>query len=306
MKRRIVQLFSLIITNSYFTSIPTASFYQGTLKGACVPILNCYACPLAWGSCPIGTLQHFIIVRAFPFYLIGVLGLIGLGAGRWACGWLCPFGWFQELLYKLKAPKFSAPDWLRHMKYVILVLVVGVVTWVSFEPWFCKFCPAGTLQAGLPWLAWAARGSDYAEGMSFTTHIFALKIVMLVALVALAAMMRRPFCRFVCPLGALFGLMNKFSLLQLDFDLDTCAIAYAQGSDLENCAKCLHCSKNCPMGLKVPEQIGSVDCIRCMNCTTTGSAFWRFGTAPSRNRTGEKMIEPASHWGTKGVPQAPD
>ena len=305
MKRRIVQLFSLIVTNSYFTSIPTASFYQGTLKGACVPILNCYACPLAWGSCPIGTLQHFIIVRAFPFYLIGILGLIGLATGRWACGWLCPFGWFQEFIYKLKVPKFSAPDWLRHMKYVVLVLLVGVVTWVTFEPWFCKFCPAGTLEAGLPWLAWAARGSDYAEGMSFATQVFALKIVMLVALVALAAMMRRPFCRFVCPLGALLGLMNKISLLQLDFDLDTCAIAYAQGSDLENCAKCQHCSKNCPMGLKVPEQIGSVDCIRCMNCTSDGSVFWRFGTAPSRDRTGEKMKEPAPHWGTRKVPAQP-
>ncbi len=306
MKRRIIQFISLIITNSYFTSIPTASFYQGTLKGACVPILNCYACPLAWGSCPIGTLQHFIIVRALPFYLIGVLGLVGLVGGRWACGWLCPFGWFQEFVYKLKVPKIKAPDWLRHMKYVILVLVVGVVTWVTFEPWFCKFCPAGTLEAGLPWLAWAARGSDYAEGMTFTTGIFALKVFMLVALVALAAVLQRPFCRFACPLGALFGLANKFSLLQLDFDLDTCAIAYAQGSDFENCAKCMHCSKNCPMGLKAPEQIGSVDCIRCMNCTSYGSVFWRFGTAPSRDRTGERMIAPAPHWGTKDVPEAPD
>jgi polyferredoxin len=305
MKRRIVQLFSLIVTNSYFTSIPTASFYQGTMKGVCVPILNCYACPLAWGSCPIGTLQHFIIVRALPFYLIGILGAIGLGVGRWACGWLCPFGWLQEFIYKLKVPKFSAPDWLRHMKYVILVLVVGVVTWVTFEPWFCKFCPAGTLEAGLPWLVWAARGSDYAEGMSFATQVFALKIVMLVVLVALAAMMRRPFCRFVCPLGAIFGLMNKFSLLQLDFDLDTCAIARAQGSDIANCAVCQHCSKDCPMGLKVPEQIGSVDCIRCMNCTTSGSVFWRFGIAPSRDRTGEKIPEPAPHWGTGRMPLTP-
>lgn len=305
MRRRIVQFISLLLSNSYFASIPTATFYQGSLKGACVPILNCYACPLAWGSCPIGTLQHFIIVRALPFYLVGVLGLIGLFLGRWPCGWLCPFGWFQELLYRIRLPKFSAPDWLRHMKFVFLIGVVGFVVWFTLEPWFCKLCPAGTLEAGLPWLWWSARGSAFAEGMDFATSIFSLKIVILIVLVLLAAMMKRPFCRFVCPLGAFFGVMNKVSLLQLDYDLDSCAIAYAKGSDFENCATCSHCSTHCPMDLKVPEQRGSVDCIRCMNCTSYGSVFWRFGMERQRDRTGETVAAPAPNVDVASEPGAP-
>jgi polyferredoxin len=280
LRRRIVQLVALLATNSYFPAIRAGGFYQGTLKGVCVPVLNCYACPLAWGSCPVGALQHFVIVRALPLYLLGALGLVGLFLGRWPCGWLCPFGFFQDILYKIKLPKLSAPDWLRHMKFVFLIVLVGVVAWVTYEPWFCKICPAGTLGAGLPWMWFQARGSEFAEGMNFLTWIFGWKLVILAVVVVFSAMMRRPFCRFVCPLGALLGLANKFSVLKLGSDLDSCAIAYAKGSDFENCAKCRYCSEHCPMSLKVPEQIDSVDCIRCMECTSYGSVFWGMRLAP--------------------------
>jgi polyferredoxin len=280
LRRRLVQLIALLSTNSYFPALWAGSFYQGPLKGVCVPVLNCYACPLAWGSCPIGALQHFIIVRALPFYILGVLGLVGLFVGRWPCGWLCPFGLVQDVLYKIKLPKFSAPDWLRHLKFAFLIVLVGIIAWVTYEPWFCKICPAGTLEAGLPWVWFKARGSEFAEGMNFLTWLFGWKVVILAATVAFSAMMRRPFCRFVCPLGALLGLANKFSVLKLGSDLDSCAIAYAKGSDFENCAKCRYCSEHCPMHLKVPEQIDSVDCIRCMECTSYGSVFWAMRLRP--------------------------
>jgi len=292
-RRRIVQLISLLATNSYFAAIARASFYQGPIKGFCVPVLNCYACPLAWGSCPIGALQHFVIIRAFPFYILGVLGAIGLFVGRWPCGWLCPFGWLQEVVYKLKLPKLSPPDWLRHLKFVFLVVLVGVVPWVTCEPWFCKICPAGTLEAGLPWLWWKVRGSEFAEGMDFGTWMFSWKIVILAGLLLLMGMVKRPFCRFVCPLGAILGLMNKISLLRLEVDLDSCAIACALGSDFENCATCMHCSRHCPMGLKVPEQVGSVDCIRCMNCTRYGSPVWRMGFGGSSRRESPRESLPS-------------
>jgi len=275
-KRRIVQFIGLLATNSYFAALPKMSFYQGTLKGVCVPVLNCYACPMAWGSCPVGTLQHFLIVRAFPFYLLGTLGAIGLFIGRWPCGWLCPFGWLQDIVNKVKLRNIKLPDWVRHMKFVVLVGLVGVVAWVTFEPWFCKICPAGTFGAGLPWLFFHSRGSVWSEGMDFTTGMFTFKVIFLAVCLLAMMVIKRPFCRFLCPLGALFGLTNKFSLLQLNVDLDSCAIAYAKGSDFTNCATCNHCSRHCPMDLKVPEQIGSVDCIRCMNCTSYGSPNWSF------------------------------
>jgi ferredoxin-type protein NapH len=292
--RRIVQGIALLATNSYFAALAAAGFYQGPLKGVCVPVLNCYACPLAWGSCPIGSLQHFVIIRQFPFYVLGILGIIGVFVGRLPCGWLCPFGWFQEMVYKLKLPKFSAPNWLRHMKYVVLIGVCIGVAWWTFEPWFCKICPAGTFEAGLPWLAWKARGSMYAEGMNFSTPLFLTKVGALAALILLMGMMKRPFCRFVCPLGALLGLTNKFSMLQMDTHLDDCAIAYAKGSDFENCATCRHCSYHCPMDLKVPEEIGSVDCIRCMNCTSYGSVYWRFGLGEGGRGTARGRAEAAA------------
>lgn len=252
--RRVVQSAFLLVTNSYYAAIPAASFYQGPLKGACIPALHCYACPLAWGSCPIGSLQHFVIVRQFPFYVLGLIGALGIFVGRFACGWFCPFGWFQEFVYKLRLPKFSAPNWVRHLKFVWLGAVVLLIAWWTQEPWFCKLCPAGTLEAGLPWLGWAARGSDYAEGMNFLTWLFQFKIALLVGLVLLAGMMKRPFCRFVCPLGAMFGLTNKVSMLRLNVNTETCT-------------ECGLCARTCPMDLKPHTDVGSIDCIRCYACT---------------------------------------
>lgn len=296
MKRRIVQLIGFLATNSYFAGIPRMSFYQGTLKGVCVPVLNCYACPMAWGSCPIGTLQHFLIVRAFPFYVLGTIGAIGLFIGRWPCGWLCPFGWLQDIVNKVKVRNLKLPDWVRHTKFVVLIVVVGIIAWVTMEPWFCKICPAGTLGAGLPWLVFKSQGSGWAEGMDFTTWMFKLKIVVLLGFLVFMMYVKRPFCRFLCPLGALFGLTNKISLLQLNVNLDSCAIAYAKGSDFTNCATCNHCSRHCPMDLKVPEQIDSVDCIRCMNCTSYGSPEWSFRFKREHNfgapRVEEEGTEP--------------
>ena len=130
--------------------------------------------------------------------------------------------------------------------------------------------------------------------MQFFTRVFALKVVLLAALVLLMGMMKRPFCRFVCPLGALFGLSNKFSLLQMDTHLDDCAIAFAKGSEFKNCASCNYCSADCPMGLKVPEEIGSVDCIRCMNCTSYGSVYWKMNLGQGGRGTARGRAEAAA------------
>ena len=82
--------------------------WQGPSKQVCVPGLNCYSCPGALGACPIGSLQSFMsgAVLRFPFYVLGLMILFGLILGRRICGWLCPFGLVQELLYKIPTPKF--------------------------------------------------------------------------------------------------------------------------------------------------------------------------------------------------------
>ena len=55
------------------------------------PVLNCYACPLAQVACPIGTLQHFLLVGTVPLFVIGVTVFFGALAGRFYCSHLCPF-----------------------------------------------------------------------------------------------------------------------------------------------------------------------------------------------------------------------
>ena len=94
----------------------------------CVPGLNCYSCPGAAGACPIGAFQAVVGSSKFSFsyYITGILILLGVLLGRFICGFLCPFGWFQELLHKIPTKKLSTKRLkpLTYLKYVILVVMV--------------------------------------------------------------------------------------------------------------------------------------------------------------------------------------
>ncbi len=85
---------------------------QGNLKKFCVPGLNCYSCPAASGACPVGALQAVSGSSKFTisFYVTGFLMMLGVLLGRFVCGFLCPFGWFQELLHKIPSRKFSTKE----------------------------------------------------------------------------------------------------------------------------------------------------------------------------------------------------
>ena len=129
MKRRWIQLASALIYNANLKGFGEAAIYQGKTKGVCVPGLNCYSCPGAIAACPLGTLQNALSsapVR-FPFYILGFLILSGLFLGRMICGFLCPFGLIQELLYKIPVPKYRKNRITRilsWLKYGILALFV--------------------------------------------------------------------------------------------------------------------------------------------------------------------------------------
>ena len=101
--RHTVQALWALVTNSFFTGFAQGRIYQGKLKSLCLPGLNCYSCPGSLGSCPIGSLQAVLGSRnfKFSFYIIGFLMLVGSVIGRFVCGWLCPFGLVQDLLYKI-------------------------------------------------------------------------------------------------------------------------------------------------------------------------------------------------------------
>ena len=152
--RRICQFFCAALSNSYLVSLFSRTIYRGSLKGFCVPGLNCYACPLALFACPIGTIQHFVAHGAYyiTLYTIGILGITGALIGRMACGWICPFGLLQDLLFKIRSRKFSLPRWLRYGKYAALGILVLAIPLITKQAWFCKLCPAGGIEGAIPML----------------------------------------------------------------------------------------------------------------------------------------------------------
>lgn len=258
--RLAVQAAFTLLTNGYMAGFTKGTIYTGATKFACVPGLNCYSCPGALASCPIGALQAVLGSRdyKFTFYVSGFLLLVGALLGKLVCGWLCPFGLVQDLIHKIpfvkKLKKLPGDQWLKWLKYGILagfvillpLLVVDIVG--QGQPWFCKYiCPSGTLFAGLPLVGANADLQQAAGGL------FAWKVGLLAGLAFLSVAVYRPFCRYVCPLGAIYGLFNKVSLYRLEVDRSTCT-------------RCGACRKSCKLDIPVFEQPNNAECIRCGAC----------------------------------------
>jgi ferredoxin-type protein NapH len=213
--------------------------------------MNCYACPAAVFACPIGTLQHFAALRQIPFYTLGILSLVGVLVGRLACGWLCPFGWFQELAYdlgrRLRWPTWRVSDRHLWLPYAFLFVLVFIAPLLTLEPWFSKLCPVGTLQAAIPWVV-----IDPGLRLQIGT-LYVVKLIILAAFVVWMVRTKRPFCRFVCPLGAIWSPFNRVSTLHL-------------AVDEARCTECGACERVCPVDIRIYEDVSSMRCIRCAEC----------------------------------------
>lgn len=258
--QRTMQLLAAVFFNGYVIGFGKGRIFTGGSKAVCVPVLNCYSCPGALGACPIGSLQAVLGDRrsGFPFYVLGTLMLFGVVLGRAVCGLLCPFGLVQDLLHKIPLKKFKVPTRLDHParygKYVVLlVLVVLLPAFAAAEtgiapPYFCKYlCPAGTLGGGIPLLL-ANPGLRQAAGV-----LFGWKTLVLAAILIASMFIHRPFCKYLCPLGAFYALFNRFSFYQMHLDR-------------EKCVDCKKCERACPMDVEVTKQINSSECIRCGKC----------------------------------------
>lgn len=259
MRRKIVQSLATVLTNPYVPGFLKGSIYQGKLKSVCVPGLNCYSCPGAVGACPIGSLQAVLGSQKYKFsyYVLGLILLFGGFLGRWICGWICPFGLLQELFYKIPGkkikigPKASKIKWLKYAVLIVFVILLPllVVNIAGFgSPTFCKYiCPAGTLEAAVPLLI-ADPGLFAGVGW-----IFFLKLFIAISTIVLSILIFRPFCRFLCPLGAIYGVMNKISLYQMEIDTN-------------KCIECGKCTQTCKLDIEIYKNPTSVDCIRCGEC----------------------------------------
>lgn len=253
-----IQAAATLLTNIHIPNLLKGKIYQGNVKTMCVPGLNCYSCPAATGACPIGAFQAVVGSSKFKFtyYITGFFILLGVLLGRFICGFLCPFGWFQDLLHKIPGKKLSTAKLkpLRYLKYVILVVfVILLPAFVTNslgmgDPFFCKYiCPQGVLEGAIS-LSLANSGIRAALG-----HLFTFKFTVLALFIILSILFYRPFCKWICPLGAVYSLFNKVSFLKIQVDH-------------EKCVGCQKCSRVCKMDVNVVDTPNHPECIRCGEC----------------------------------------
>lgn len=269
-----IQALWAFTSNAHIQGFWQGKLYRGKLKNVCVPGLNCYSCPGALGACPIGAMQAVegSTKYGISMYVLGFLVFIGLLFGRWICGWLCPFGLIQELLYKIPTKKMRVPSRLnrvlRCLKYLVLAVFVfflpiflvnefGIST-----PYFCKYlCPAGILEGGIP-LMITNPSLRAAAGW-----LFSWKTMILIAVILFSVLIFRPFCKYLCPLGAFYGIFNGVSFYQYRIDKD-------------RCTKCGVCANVCKMDINVYKNPNSPECIRCGECVKAcphGAICGKFG-----------------------------
>ena len=256
--RRLVQLYSALLYNAHLKGFIDGEIYVGKLKYACVPGFNCYSCPGAVGACPLGSIQNALAASGHQagWYVLGIVSLFGVILGRTICGWLCPLGLIQELLHKIPTPKIRKSHITRvlsWLKYIILaVFVVAIPLWYGLKhnmplPGFCKYiCPAGTLEGAMGLLSNPANTDKF----SMLGILFTRKFIIMLMIGLLCVFCYRSFCRFLCPLGAIYGLFNRFNVIGVKVDQNRC----------NGCGSCV---RSCGMDVR---HIGDHECINCGKC----------------------------------------
>ena len=256
--RRFIQAVFFFIQNPHLKNFFIGRIYQGSLKKICTPGLNCYSCPAAVTSCPIGAIQLFIAGsgRSISMFITGFLVISGTILGRFICGYICPFGLIQDLLYKIKSPKIkTALRYLKYVKYFILaVFVIALPFFIRHElsglgdPWFCKYiCPSGMIFGAVPLLA-ADQLLHNLLGMQFV-----IKAAISFGIIVLSVLIFRFFCRVLCPLGAFYSFFNPIAFLGIN-------------CDKEKCTNCTSCAQACNIRINPSVKPNSPECIRCGDC----------------------------------------
>jgi ferredoxin-type protein NapH len=249
------------------------------LHTMCSPVFHCYACPLATFACPIGIMAQFSAIHVIPFIAIGLLITVGILFGTLICGWVCPFGFLQDLFAKIPTPKIDLPKFTGYFRYVVLIGAVLLIPYFfgKDHPLFiCSVCPAGAIEAAGPQMA--------SQAMAGETIVWpnAIKITIVVLFFIAVFFIRRPWCRVLCPLGAIFSLFNRFSAFTLRFNPD-------------KCTHCERCHKLCEYGIEPEKTPNDSRCIRCLECTKCSPDALALGSIFESSRSKsekQKNIQP--------------
>ena len=290
--RRLVQLYSALLHNAYIKGFIDGRIDTGNAKYACVPGFNCYSCPGAVGSCPLGSVQNALASAGHRagWYVLGILLLFGVILGRTICGWLCPLGLIQELLHKIPTPKIKKSritrtlSWLKYVILAVFVIAIPLTYGLRYQiplPAFCKYiCPAGTFEGAIGHLANPANVSYY----SMLGVLFTRKFVIMLVIGLACIFCYRSFCRFICPLGAIYGLFNRFNVIGVKVDAD-------------RCTHCGACVRHCGMDVRRVGDHECINCGKCMDVCSRGAISIKAGRvtlkAPERGCAGDQPDTPA-------------
>ena len=208
--------------------------------------------------CPFGgivTIYEYFVSGRFvkkvhesSWILMWITFALTLAFGPVFCGWVCPFGSFQEWIGKIGKKIFGkkynrfipngVDQWLRYLRYVILIWVLymtaitGKIIFADYDPYFALF-------------------------HFWTGEVAAIGIVILLIVMVATLFVERPFCKYVCPFGAVLGIFNLFRIFSIKRNPDTCV-------------DCGACDRDCPMNIPVAtsETVRNHQCITCMQCTS--------------------------------------
>ena len=239
--------------------VTLGSFVAFVLAATALHTLG-YVAPSIHAICPYGGLESMLSVVAVgtflkkivigTFVLFGTTVALALVLRRSFCGQLCAFGALQEFFGKLGAKLFKKrpvmpkklDKVLRYLKYVVLAVTVAMA-WITGELWITPYDPFNAL-------------GHLADFNALITSYLVGFIVLVITLLG-SLVYDRFFCKYLCPAGALYGLIGQAS-------------PYAVRVDAKSCIHCGKCSRACPMNLDVMNakngRVSSPECINCNEC----------------------------------------
>ncbi|MDF2504552.1 MAG: 4Fe-4S binding protein/FMN-binding protein [Clostridium sp.] len=192
---------------------------------------------------------NFDFIQAYPtlveFITVAALTII---LGRFFCGWICAFGTLNDIIHRIFRNVFNVSfkldekvdSILKYVKYIILLILI-IFSWTMGSKFF---------ETSNPWDA-------FARIISFqrVTSNLILEFIILLFIVIASIFIERFFCRYLCPLGAIFTLVSKISPFKIN-------------KPNEKCGKCRLCTDNCSMGLALYKvnNVHGGECINCLKC----------------------------------------